>query len=148
MLWEWGTILGSYRRAGRWDPHLWGYGHPFPKADTCCFPILHSTPVPCIPLQLKLSLSHRSLQHQHRFLGTALSAAPPTPCPLHAGLSAAGAILQLLCASLLPGGQIWAKAKHQLTQSSVIDLPQACRQDPELSKCLPTAHIQVADMHG
>lgn len=54
----------------------------------------------------------------------------------------------LCSAPPLPGGQIWARAKHQLTQSSAIDLPQACRQDPELSKCLPTAHIQVADMHG
>lgn len=117
MLWECGTIPGSSRRAERWDPHLWGYGYPLPRADTCYFPVLHSTLGLCFPLQLKLSSSHRSLQHQHCFLGTALSAAPPTVRPLHTGLSAAGAILQLLSALLLPRGQIWARAKHQLTHN-------------------------------
>ena len=129
----------------------------FPRADACCFPILHSAPVPRAPLQLKMNLSHWSLQGSEpsapRSKHGLACRSPPTPCPLLAGLSAAGAILHLLSASLLPRGQVWARAKHQRRHA----LPQTChgaadtaRSSPATAKRLPAppAHGQFADTHG
>lgn len=79
--------------------------------------------------------AHQALQHQHCFLGMALFAAPPTPHPLHAGLSA-GAILHLLFALLLPRGQVWARAKHQLRQAHV---PQTCHEAVDRTQSPPAA---------
>lgn len=65
---------GSYRRAARWHylascsaillpPAVGRLGILDTSAlGTCCFPILQSALVLCTPLQLKRSLSHRSLQ--------------------------------------------------------------------------------------
>lgn len=85
-----------------------------------------------------LLLRGKALQHGCCFLGTALSAAPPTPCPLRAGLSAAGAILHLLTAALLLGAGLGRRQAPAQTRRAcpAIALPRDCRQDPELP-CSP-----------
>lgn len=113
---------------------LGAYGHPVPRADTRCFPILHSALVLLSSSRQAWTMGTRkALQPQGCFLGTAF-AAPPTPHPLHAGLSAAGAILHLLSASLLPRGQVWARAKHQLRHAL---LPQTCHGTADRTQSSP-----------
>lgn len=146
---------GGYRRAARWHylaNQLWAEdtSHPFPRAGTCCFPILQSTPVLWAPVQLKRSLSHLSLQGSAALgllsrhgLGCCSSHSVSSPCRA----SAARAILHLPFALLLPRGPVWASAKHQLRQ----DLPWDCGQDPELPLAFPsapTAQGQLADAHS
>lgn len=116
---------------------LGGYGHPFPRADACCFPILHSAPVPCAPLRLKMSSSHRSLQ------GSAASAllsrhgpvccsshTASSPCWAFSSWSHSASSLRFAPPRRAGLGQSQAPAQ---TRSSATDLPRDCRQDPELS---------------
>lgn len=117
---------------------LGGYGHPFPRADTRCFPILHNALVPCTRLQLKMSLSHRSLQ------GSAASAllsrqglvcfsshTASSPCWAFSSWSHSASSLCFAPPRRAGLGQ--SQAPAQQTGSSATDLPRDCRQDPELS---------------
>lgn len=116
---------------------LGGYGHPFPRADARCFPILHSAPVPCAPLWLKMSLSHRKPQ------GSAASALlsrhglvccsshiASSPCWAFSSWSHSASSLCFAPPRRAGLGQSQAPAQ---TRSSATDLPRDCRQDPELS---------------